>query len=224
MKIFIRLILVALASWMMIMTSCKKDNNDNPPEDQYTLVASQLIGPAGGIISTNDVLLSIPANAVTYAVTLEIYSSTTENPFGDEGNSGVYWIKGLPDVLLSPVRLSVKYSGTLSDQSFIALGKYVIATSGADTTVSQDLLPATDSSGYLQAIIPASGWALRASTMACAQPGSTSVSLLSGTITAPCARGILSALKTVLNDTFKLSAISFCVNSNRRSMIAFCKI
>jgi hypothetical protein len=155
MKIFIRLILVALASWMMIMTSCKKDNNDNPPEDQYTLVASQLIGPAGGTISTNDVILSVPANAVTYAVTLEIYSSTTENPFGDEGNSSVFWIKGLPDVLLSPVKLSVKYSGTLSDQSFIALGKYVIATSGADTTVSQDLLPATDSSGYLKAIIPA---------------------------------------------------------------------
>jgi hypothetical protein len=139
---------------VMICTGCRKDEN-NPPEETYDLVTSKVIGPEGGIIRSNDVKIEFPAGAFSGSESIELYSSSTENPFGDDGNSAVFWLKGLPDNLTSSVKVSLRYRGTLSDESYICIGKPVIATSGVDSTWSQSMVLAEDSSGFLQASIPA---------------------------------------------------------------------
>jgi len=144
---------MAMLSGILVFPGCKKENN-NPPEDTYDLITSQVIGPAGGTIISDNVIVLFPPNALTSSTTIELYSSSTKNPYGEEGNSDVFWIKGLPDPLINPIKLSVKYKGSLTDQSYVCFGKYVIATSGQDTVLSEKLVLATDSSGFLQAMIP----------------------------------------------------------------------
>jgi hypothetical protein len=134
---------------------CKKDNDNNQSEEKYNLITSQAIGKDGGSIISDDVIIEIPKNALSSSALIELYSSTTKNPFGDEGNSDVFWLKGLPDQLNAPLKLSVRYQGSLTDLNYIGFGKYVIATSGQDTALSEILLTAVDSSGFLQAFIPA---------------------------------------------------------------------
>jgi hypothetical protein len=147
------LILVAITG-LLAFYGCKKDDN-KPKEDKYDLITSQTIGKDGGIIISDDVIIEIPGHSLSTSTLIELYSSTTKNPFGDEGNSEVFWLNGLPDQLNAPFKISIRYKGSLTGQSFIGLGKYVIATSGQDTTLSEKLLTAVDSSGFLQAIIPA---------------------------------------------------------------------
>lgn len=145
--------LLALLISVICFTGCKKEKNENPPADTYDLIGSGVVGIAGGTISTDDVFIEIPAGALNSEASLELYLSSAENPYGEEGNSLVYWLKGLPDQLNAPVKLSLRYQGTLSEESYICLGKPVIATSGQDTTWSESFFPATDSSGFLQAVI-----------------------------------------------------------------------
>jgi hypothetical protein len=141
---------VIVLTSVLFFTGCKKDKDN--PQDTYNLLASQVIGSEGGSIITDNVIVEIPEYALSSSITLELYSSSTDNPYGDDGNSSVFWLKGLPDPNTVTVKLSLRYKGPLSDQSFICLGNYVIATSGTDSTWSELLLPATDSSGFLQAI------------------------------------------------------------------------
>jgi hypothetical protein len=140
-----------LLTCVLFFSGCKKDKND--PADTYNLIASQVIGSEGGRIISNDVIVEIPQYALNSSITIELYSSSTDNPYGENGNSAVFWLKGLPDPMTGTIRLSLRYKGSLSDQSFICFGNYVIATSGVDSTWSELLLPATDSSGFLQAIL-----------------------------------------------------------------------
>jgi hypothetical protein len=150
MQSWIKNLILALLSGLLVFTGCKDDDN-TPQGDTYKLIASQVIGPDGGSIISDNVMIEIPAGALFEASTIELYSSSTENPFGDDGNSEVFWLSGIPDPMNIPIRFSLRYRGTLSDESFICVGKYVIATSGQDTTLSETLLPASDSSGFLQA-------------------------------------------------------------------------
>lgn len=153
-QILMKNFLLALLLGVQTISGCKKDK-DNPPEDTYDLITSQVIGSDGGSIISEDVIIEFPPNALTTSATIELYSSSVDNPFGEEGNSDVFWLKGLPDMLNEPVKLSVRYEGSLSELSFICFGKYVIATSGQDTTWTETLMPAADSSGFLQAFAPA---------------------------------------------------------------------
>ena len=148
-----KLFLIIIAG-LMAFYGCKKDKN-NPPEDKYNLITSQTVGKEGGSIISDNVVIEIPKNALSSSTLIELYSSNTKNPYGDEGNSDVFWLNGLPDQLNAPLKISLRYRGTLTDESYIGFGKYVIATSGQDTTLTETLVPATDSSGFLQAEIPA---------------------------------------------------------------------
>jgi hypothetical protein len=158
----LKCLIFALLPAMLFYSACKKDKSENPPADTYDLIGSGVIGQAGGTIATDDVIIEIPGGALNSDASIELYSSSTENPYGEDGNSEVYWLKGLPDQMNEPVKLSVRYNGTLKDQGFICFGKYVIATSGQDTTLTETLIPAADSSGFLQAwIIPVPGKSLK---------------------------------------------------------------
>jgi hypothetical protein len=152
-QLLMKNLVLLLISGILAFYACKKDDK-NPPEDTTDLISSQTIGKDGGSIISDDVIIEIPKNAISSSALIELYSSTTKNPFGDEGNSDVFWLKGLPDQLNAPLKLSIRYQGSLTDLSYIGFGKYVIATSGQDTTLAETLIPAVDSSGFLQAVIP----------------------------------------------------------------------
>jgi hypothetical protein len=145
---------MVVISVLLTYSGCKKDDN-SPREDTYDLAISKVIGPEGGSISSNEVTIEFPAGAFSGSESIELYTSSTVNPFGDDGNSDVFWLNGLPDNLSTPVKVSLRYRGALSDKSYICIGKPVIATSGVDTTWSQSMFTAEDSSGFLKATIPA---------------------------------------------------------------------
>ena len=74
---------LVLISGILAFPGCKEDDN-NPPGDTYQLVSSQVIGPGGGSIISDDVMIEFPSGALPGTETIELYSSSTENPFGVE--------------------------------------------------------------------------------------------------------------------------------------------
>ena len=125
-----------------------------PPPDDYILQESQTIGPEGGELATDDFSLTVPQGAFYSAAELKLYASSTDSPFGDNGVSRTFKLEGLPPYYSEPLQLSIKYQGTLSHGSFIAIGKEALIPILDETETVYDLFPATESSGYLLCQLP----------------------------------------------------------------------
>lgn len=149
--------IAVISIWLVALTTifagCKKDNND--PETTFELLAEQVIGPEGGsFISSDHLIMDVPAGAFSNTTTLQLFYSDEENPYtGDGGASDVIYIKGFPDDLAKPVRVAVKHDGSATKDAYVAMGFPAIATATFDTVFGHKLYPATDSSGYLVCMI-----------------------------------------------------------------------
>jgi len=152
-------ILVLLTAGILVfVSSCKKDENNEPPAANVELIGSATIGADGGTINEGDVVVEIPESSFSGSQEIIIYKSDEETSFGSESVSGQYYIKGLPDSYSKPLRISIKYSGTIQNESYMAFGEYYYCHSPMDTIVLNKMLPAVDSSGYLIAYLaPVSG-------------------------------------------------------------------
>jgi len=148
----------AVIAAILLITGCSDDPTSSPPEEEeesYTLLSSDTIGSDGGIIETVGFSLTIPAGALAADYELQLYASSTDHPFGDHGVSRMFRVEGFPAAYSQPLEVRINYEGSLSRESHIVLGENLFISSLSDTTTAYQLLPATDSSGWLIGEVPA---------------------------------------------------------------------
>lgn len=146
-----RILLILLIAVMPLFVGCPLIDPDGPEDEEpdYTLIAEGTIGTAGGTIDADSFMISIPPGAFSDDFYLEIYASTTIKPFGDYANSSLFRIDGLPEGFTQPLRISIRYHGTLSGDTLAAIGQNMFAPSLNDTKTAYYAPSAVDSSSYL---------------------------------------------------------------------------
>jgi hypothetical protein len=144
---------------LCLLLGCSGDSPTGPgPEDgAYTLEGTETIGETGGAIEIEDFSLEVPAGAFDGDHTLKIFVSSEDRPFDQEQATRAFRLEGLPDEFSKPLRLSIKYEGTISEESFLALGERFFDYVQGDSATSYSLHSASDSSGYLVGEIPPAG-------------------------------------------------------------------
>lgn len=148
--------LVLLLGLLVLVIGCSKKKSTQPePEPDYTLQASQTIGPEGDTLVISDFSLIVPPGAFASNATLKLYASSKDKPFGDYGVTRTFRLEGLPAEYSKPLPVRIQYQGTLSNESFIALGTAAYVVSVDTLVTAYNLFPATDSSGYLLGELPA---------------------------------------------------------------------
>jgi hypothetical protein len=136
------------------VAGCKEDS-ETSSEEAFTLIAEQQIGAAGGTIgSAGYMFVDIPSGAFNTTVNIKMYSSDGENPFKEDGASGLFYLDGLPGQFTKPIRISIKHDGTVTGGTFINQAKLTACTSTFDTIYGTNLIQANDSAGYLVAFLP----------------------------------------------------------------------
>ena len=140
---------------LVLVIGCSEDSTTGPENDgAYTLEATGTLCSSGGIIEIEDFTLSVPAGAFDGDQQLELYASTEDPPFGEDGVSRTFMINGLPDEYHEPLDLSIKYEGTLSDLSFVAIGEEYFGQGVGEVEIRYGMFPAADSSGSLVCVLP----------------------------------------------------------------------
>ena len=131
------------------------DDENDPPGDGSTTIGTLVIGPGGGEINLDSIIVKVPANAFNEEneITVSVEDGTVE--FGEYANSALFQVSGLPGTINKPIRLSIKYNGAIEVDTLIALGELQFATSLDSLLYSYQVEDAVDSSGYLMYDLPA---------------------------------------------------------------------
>ena len=129
-------------------------NNDSVSELQPGESLEATIGSEGGELETTDFNLTIPSGAFNSPVNLKLYKET-ENNFSETSVSNTFKIEGLPLSFSSPIQIRIKYSGTLVNESFIAVSESGFVRSAGKSKTTHNLFEAENSDGYLSCNIPA---------------------------------------------------------------------
>lgn len=140
---------------LLFCVSCK-DNEPTAPQDtpQDQSLAEKTIGSGGGILETEDFKLEISAGTLTEETILKLYQDNDENPYPNNSLTKRYLIEGFPADYKNPIKIKIKYTGSLGTNNYIAFGEKVFISSMAKEDYSDKLIPAADSSGFLKATIP----------------------------------------------------------------------
>ncbi|MBN1424133.1 hypothetical protein JXA88_06220 [Candidatus Fermentibacteria bacterium] len=133
---------------------CSKDSTSPLVDDTYVLEETQTIGGVGGTVETDDFSLFIPAGAFAEDHTVTLYVSSEDRPFEENQVTRTFRLEGLPEEYSQPLRVSIKYDGVLSGETYLAQGSRVFDYLAGDTAVVHSLRAASDSAGYLVAQIP----------------------------------------------------------------------
>jgi len=153
---FIKLFVFILAL-VFIITSC--DLGDNNPNyvgtTGYNLIGTQIIGTTGGEINLDSIIVKVPSGAFDDNNEVNIYAGVENDGFDEYGSSALYQIDGLPSTINKPVKLSIKYHGTIEGDTLVAIGTMGFATSLDSSLYSYHTENASDSAGYLVYDIPA---------------------------------------------------------------------
>jgi hypothetical protein len=145
-----------LLSLLVLLAGCsKKKSTKSEPEPDYTLEASQTIGSEGDTLVISDFSLIVPPGAFASNAALKLYASTKDKPFGDRSATRTFKLEGLPDEYSQPMKLCIKYQGTLSNEGYIAAGGMQTIPGSDELKPTFSLFPANDSSGYLCVELPA---------------------------------------------------------------------
>ena len=157
--LFIKLF-VFLFSIVLIITSCNliddlfgddtKNGNDNISD-----TGSLEIGSDGGTVSLNNLEISVPANAFDDNNDITINVLVGDDGFGEYRVSPVYQIEGLPGSTNKPIKITIKYNGTLTGDPLVAIGEMQYAVSLDSSLYTYEPEVAVDSSGYLIYYLPA---------------------------------------------------------------------
>ena len=147
----------------LLFQSCSEDSPVNPEDNNNTNteLASATIGAGGGTIIADDVEFTIPAGSFQSEQKLKILKSGESNPFGGNAASDVFILDGLPTEFSNPITVKMKYTGTLGENAFIAVGEndvYVKSLNAVQTCYQ--MFSAEDSTGFVTASIPGMSGAL----------------------------------------------------------------
>jgi hypothetical protein len=128
---------------------------DNPASSKKKpqAEATRTVDNEGGVLETDDVALTVPSGAFSEPAELAVYMDETDDFSGNEVTQSIV-IQGLPVTFTKPLKLALKYSGELSNESFIAMGIKNPFSLVDDSTIVYSMLPAEDSSGFLICEIP----------------------------------------------------------------------
>lgn len=136
---------------IIFLLSCSKSTGPGDDTSQGTL-ASRTIGSEGGTLDGGEASVIIPSGALASARTVSL--GLSEEQYQSESIiSKTYTLSGVPSGAAKPAELRVKYSGALSEESYIIL----VSTDTENeqtSSLSFQYLPAADSSGYLAASMP----------------------------------------------------------------------
>lgn len=146
------LIIPTISLLLLFIFSCKKDPIG--PIIVDTPLVTETIGPDGGTIGTADVSIDIPAGAFNVDNDINISEVTDYSAFGDNSVSKQYKLSGIPNDNNKSIKINIKYTGELNNESFIALGYMQHDLVEGDSTIAYSLNTAIDSSGYLVCELP----------------------------------------------------------------------
>ncbi|MFC1593440.1 hypothetical protein ACFL3O_00720 [Candidatus Neomarinimicrobiota bacterium] len=152
-------LVIFLSTAVLIITSCKigekDDNTTIIGEDGYNHIGSEVIGTAGGEINLDSIIVTIPSNTFDENTEINIFVGQENDGFDEYASSSLYQIGGLPSTINKPIRLSLKYHGTLEGDNLVAIGEIGYAVSLDSSLYSYHAESATDSAGYLVYDFPA---------------------------------------------------------------------
>jgi len=145
----------AFLTIFLMVVSCSKESTTEPEDEEEPIKATQTIGPEGGSVGPDDILLEIPENAFAMATEITISLTSVDPPFEENAASEMYEITGLPDSFSEPLIIKMKHSGNLINSTFAAMGEQLTLTVPDQIMTCYSYHEGTDSSGYIIAEIPA---------------------------------------------------------------------
>ncbi len=148
---------ILIIAGLFLFWGCSdKDNSTGSNGDPtgFQQIAVDTIGTSGGAITTDNFELTIPAGALTSNTPISVYQSADEEIFDSQDITPSYRIDGLPETMDSSLKIGLKYSGSLVEESFVVLGWKTYVPSTGDTAMGYRLLTAQDSSGWLTCNMP----------------------------------------------------------------------
>ncbi|VAX26348.1 hypothetical protein MNBD_IGNAVI01-229 [hydrothermal vent metagenome] len=149
---FISMNLLLLLLTVLLFQTCSDDNSPTEPETQSSL-AEATVGSGGGTLKTDDFELSVPVGAFPVDTKLTLNLVENEDSGFDNIVSREFKLKGLPQSFSQPLTIKIKYSGKLTDSSYIAIGENVWVSSLNKEKISYHFLLADDSSCIISAKI-----------------------------------------------------------------------
>ncbi len=157
--------LVFIFSIVLIFSGCSliDDFIDDLKKEDPT--ATKVIGPAGGEINFEGIIINVPENAFSEDNEISISVLDGGDEFGDYGISSLYQVSGWPASINQTIRIKIKYTGTLEGDSLIALGEMKYSVSLDSTLYSYHSESASDSSGYLVYELPIYSSPMKSSQM-----------------------------------------------------------
>jgi hypothetical protein len=151
MKGHLVLILVCISA---LYAGCSSDGPTDVDDSVEEPIATATIGPSGGTLATEDFILDVPAGAFDSSEELKLYIETEPMPYSDNAVSDLFRLEGLPATSAVPLRIALRYEGTLSEESYGAIGQDLFIKSLGDTATTYVLFEAADSSGFLVFELP----------------------------------------------------------------------
>ena len=96
----------------VLFSYCKKDDDNNPPAPgtNLTLLAEEQIGPGGGILSSEEITISIPEGSFSKTEEISLFSKEllTGHPLSENALSGLFQLKGIPADFSKPIAVKIK--------------------------------------------------------------------------------------------------------------------
>ncbi|MFZ1290190.1 MAG: hypothetical protein WAR79_08865 [Melioribacteraceae bacterium] len=149
-------VIAFLCLLLIIISTCKEPEPTSPEDTKDKPLAEKTIGSEGGVLETEDFKLEFTSGTLTETAQLKLYFDEDENPYPDNSLAKRYIIEGFPSEFKKPIKVKIKYSGSLGKSNYITFGENVFIPSLAIEEYSDKLIPAIDSSGFLVATIPIS--------------------------------------------------------------------
>ncbi len=138
----------------LFFQGCSKDSPTSPEKKETSLLASKMIDNTGGTLKTDNFEVIIPAGTFETRQEIKISVLSEDNLFSSNAISDFFVLDGLPTEFFKPVKVKIKYNGTLSDTLFVAVGEHNFVNSLNGEATAYNLISATDSSGYLVTTLP----------------------------------------------------------------------
>ncbi len=110
------------------------------------IIAEQSIGPAGGTLSAQDFLLTVPAGAFSELTDLSLQARETDRPFGDDQLAAMFSINGLPETLYKSLTIRLHAEESPSKDVYVVTGGNVLPK-GSTTIVRSHVQQPTKNLG-----------------------------------------------------------------------------
>jgi len=146
---------VVLIVGALVITGCSDSTGPDSKKDSddTTVLVSEIIGAAGGTVETEEVSLIVPSGSFDSNNELKL-SVTEDESFGDHAISKTYRIEGVPYGFSDSLEIRIKYEGSLSGETFMAIGEEVRADNPDDREIEYTFILAVELDGYLVCNVP----------------------------------------------------------------------